>query len=102
MNKNLRRVTITVTAQTLHHLKTKAGATGRRDLGQVVDELVREKRLATNNKKKPTAWDDVTIPAALRAAAEAHLAEINQRELLLRLKGVDPALLAQIIDKERK
>lgn len=48
--KNLRRVTITVTAQTLHHMTNKAGATGRRALGQVVDELVRENRLATNNK----------------------------------------------------
>ena len=101
MNKNLRRVTITVTAQTLHHLKTQAGATGRRDLGEVVDELVREKRLATK-KKKPAAPDDMTIPADLVAAARAHLAEINQRELLLRLKGIDPPLLAQIIDKERK
>ena len=81
MNKNLRRVTITVTAQTLHHLKTQAGATGRRDLGEVVDELVRENRLATNNKKKPTARDDMVIPTFLAAAAVARLEELHQNQL---------------------
>lgn len=102
MDKNLRRVTITVTAQTLHHLKSQAGGNDRRALGQVVDNLVRENRLATRNKIKPAAWDEAADLDALRASAERHLRELNQRELCLRLKGIDPALLDRINDKERK
>ena len=49
--KNLRRVTITVTAQTLHHMTTQAGGNDRRALGQVVDRLIRENRLAENNQR---------------------------------------------------
>jgi hypothetical protein len=40
--KNLRRVKMTVTAQTAYHLQEMAGASGARDLGRVVDKLVRE------------------------------------------------------------
>ena len=48
---NLRRVTITVTAQTLHHLTTKAGGNDRRALGREVDRLTRENQLAENNQR---------------------------------------------------
>ena len=58
--KNLRRVTITVTAQTLHHLTTQAGADGRRALGQEVDRLVREDRLAAKSKTKPARRANIT------------------------------------------
>lgn len=43
MNKNLRTVKMTVTAQTLHHLQRMAalGGWGEKDIGRVVDKLVR-------------------------------------------------------------
>ena len=60
MKKNLRQVKITVTAQTAYHLKNMADACGHRDMGRVVDKLVREHQMAlkicpawaTNNKRK--------------------------------------------------
>lgn len=39
--KNLRRLTVTVTAQTAHHLREKAGSDGRRALGRVIDDMTR-------------------------------------------------------------
>ena len=41
--KNLRRINIVVTAQTLHHLEAMAAANGwgEKDLGRVVDKLIR-------------------------------------------------------------
>lgn len=53
MKKNLRRVTITVTAQTAYHLKNMADACGHRDAGRVVDKLVREHQMATKIKYSP-------------------------------------------------
>lgn len=43
MNKNLRTVKMTVTAQTLFHLRQMAVISGwnERDMGRVVDKLVR-------------------------------------------------------------
>ena len=49
--KNLRRVTITVTAQTLHHMTTQAGGNDRRALGRVVDNMTRENRLTETNQR---------------------------------------------------
>ena len=51
MDKNLRTVKITVTAQTLHHLTTKAGGNDRRALGREVDRLTRENRLTETNQR---------------------------------------------------
>lgn len=47
MRKNLRKIVITVTAQTAYHLKNMADACGHRDPGRVVDKLVREHQMAT-------------------------------------------------------
>ena len=49
--KNLRPVTITVTAQTLHHLTTQAGGNDRRALGQVVDRMMRANRATKTNQR---------------------------------------------------
>ena len=49
--KNLRRVKITVTAQTLHHMTTQAGGNDSRALGRVVDRLTRENQLTENNQR---------------------------------------------------
>lgn len=43
--KNLRRVTIIVTAQTKYNLKRLAAAAGYKDIGRVVDKLTREKMI---------------------------------------------------------
>ena len=43
--KNLRRVSVAVTAQTLYHLEQLAAACGYKDIGRVIDKLTREKML---------------------------------------------------------
>lgn len=58
MKKNLRRVYITVTAQTAYHLTQKAGAGGPRDVGRVVDQIVREYQLTEKTKTKPKRMED--------------------------------------------
>ena len=45
-NKNLRRLSVLVTAQTLYNLQCLADMTGSRNVGRVVDKLTREKMLA--------------------------------------------------------
>lgn len=44
--KNLRRISLVVTAQTLYHLREMAAMAGwgEKDLGRVVDKLVRTER----------------------------------------------------------
>ena len=45
-NKNLRRLSLLVTSQTAHNLQRLAQMTGYREIGRVVDKLVREKMIA--------------------------------------------------------
>ena len=49
--KNLRRVSILVTAQTAYNLEKLAAMCGYREKGHVVDKLVREKMLMMNGGK---------------------------------------------------
>jgi hypothetical protein len=42
-NRNLRRIHTTVSAQTLYHLENMRKFSGYKDIGQVIDKLVREK-----------------------------------------------------------
>ena len=49
--KNLRRVSLLVTAQTAYNLKKLAAMCGYREKGHVVDKLVREKMLMMNGGK---------------------------------------------------
>lgn len=44
--KNMRRLSILVTAQTLYNLQKLADMTGSRNVGRVVDKLTRGKMLA--------------------------------------------------------
>lgn len=44
--KNLRRLNVLVTAQTLYNLQKLADMTGSRNVGRVVDKLTREKMIA--------------------------------------------------------
>lgn len=44
--KNLRRITIVVTAQTKTNLERLATVAGYRDIGRVVDKLTREKMIS--------------------------------------------------------
>ena len=50
--KNLRRVTLLVTAQTAYNLDRLATMCGYRAPGHVVDKLVREKMLELNGGKR--------------------------------------------------
>ena len=50
--KNLRRVTLLVTAQTAYNLDRLAAMCGYREPGHVVDKLVREKMLELNGGKR--------------------------------------------------
>lgn len=50
--KNLRRVTLLVTAQTAYNLDRLATMCGCREPGHVVDKLVREKMLELNGGKR--------------------------------------------------
>ena len=47
-----RRVGLTITAQTFHHLRNMADDLGL-DMGQVVDELVRDRRRRESARNKP-------------------------------------------------
>lgn len=42
--KNRRRISTLVSAQTLYHLETMRQVCGYKDIGRVIDKLVREKR----------------------------------------------------------
>ena len=50
---NRRRVGMTITTQTFYHLKDMAAACGHKDIGRVVDKLVREHQLAAKVRTKP-------------------------------------------------
>lgn len=50
--KNLRRVSLLVTAQTAYNLEKLAVMCGYREQGHVVDKLVREKMLMMNGGKR--------------------------------------------------
>nr|DAG69926.1 MAG TPA: hypothetical protein [Caudoviricetes sp.] len=51
--KNLRRLNLVVTSQTLYHLRclAAAGGWGEKDLGRVVDKLVRERRTGLEGRE---------------------------------------------------
>lgn len=49
--KNLRRVSLLVTAQTAYNLEKLAAMCGYREKGHVVDKLVREKMMKLNGGK---------------------------------------------------
>lgn len=49
--KNLRRVSVLVTAQTLKNLQRLANMSGYNELGLVIDKLTREKMLSLRNSE---------------------------------------------------
>ena len=59
MKQRRRRITITVTPQTLFHLQTLADACHRGDVGRAVDDLVREYQLAGKTRTKPKEREGV-------------------------------------------
>ena len=46
--KNMRRISCLVSAQTLFHLENMRQFCGYKDIGHVIDKLVREKRMSYN------------------------------------------------------
>lgn len=49
--KNLRRLSVLVTAQTLYNLQKLADMAGSRDIGRVVDKLTRKKMLTLKGER---------------------------------------------------
>lgn len=49
--KNMRRVSMLVTAQTIYNLEKLAAMSGYHEVGRVVDKLVREKMISLNPQK---------------------------------------------------
>jgi len=54
MKTRTKRIHITITAQTLYHLKEMAEESGLEDIGRVIDKLVRERQIATKIRIEPT------------------------------------------------
>lgn len=55
--QNRRRVSVLLSSQTLYHLENMAQFCGHKDLGRVIDKLVREKRLDQNEGVRNYATD---------------------------------------------
>lgn len=53
MKRNTRKITIRVTPQTLYHLEQLAAWNGYREIGHVVDKLMREKMIELRVIAKP-------------------------------------------------
>ena len=51
--KNLRRVSVVITAQTQYNLEKLAAACGYKDIGRVIDKLTREKMIENRNLFPP-------------------------------------------------
>ena len=56
--KNRRRVSMLLSSQTLYHLENMAQFCGHKDIGRVVDKLVREKRLDQNEEVRNHATNE--------------------------------------------
>ena len=56
-NRNLRRIHTTVSSQTLFHLENMRKFSGYKDIGQVIDKLVREKRISQSMHIQGGAYD---------------------------------------------
>ena len=50
--KNLRRLSVLVTAQTAYHLDRLAAMCGNHDLGRVIDKLTKEKMISLGKWRK--------------------------------------------------
>ena len=58
-NKNLRRISVLVTAQTAKNLERLAQMDGQAGMGRAVDKLVREKMLSL---RRPDLWRGHYLP----------------------------------------
>ena len=56
-NRNLRRIHTTISSQTLYHLENMRKFSGYKDIGQVIDKLVREKRISQSMYIQGGAYD---------------------------------------------
>lgn len=65
-NKNMRRLSILVTAQTAANLEKLARMCGYGQIGHVVDKLVREKMISLRDWEKPEQKQRFYRPAGRR------------------------------------
>lgn len=49
-DRNVRRVSVLLSSQTLYHLENMRSFCGYKDIGHVIDKLVREKRMSMNTE----------------------------------------------------
>lgn len=55
--KNMRRIHAVISSQTLFHLENMRNFCGYKDIGQVIDKLVREKRLSQSSCIQEVNYD---------------------------------------------
>ena len=60
--KNLRRISILVTAQTKGNLERLAAVSGYKELGRVVDKLTREKMISLHVKENDAICGATNLP----------------------------------------
>ena len=60
--KNLRRISIVVTAQTKGNLERLAAVSGYKELGRVVDKLTREKMISLHVKENDAICGATNLP----------------------------------------
>ena len=60
--KNLRRISIVVTAQTKGNLERLAAVSGYKELGRVVDKLTREKMISLRGKENDAICGATNLP----------------------------------------
>ena len=60
--KNLRRISIVVTAQTKGNLERLAAVSGYKELGRVVDKLTREKMISLHVKENDAVCGATNLP----------------------------------------
>ena len=64
--KNMRRISILVTAQTAKNLERLASMCGYREIGMVVDKLTREKMISLHTDAlMPVSYTHLTLPTIL-------------------------------------
>ena len=84
-SKNLRRLSILVTAQTAYHLDNLARMAGYQEIGRVVDKLTREHMIAMKGR------DAVDLRAENRVAEKLSGAGCQNRKHDRRFAGVECA-----------
>ena len=82
MKKNLRRISIVVTAQTKGNLERLAAVCGYSEIGRVVDKLTREKMISLHlvKRKALTMAEYIEREVGLRATGKDDFCNYGERK----------------------